>query len=437
MYFFYLFYLQAGRNACEDHEVIMMLQTMFGSNTSEWNEIMEEAKINNCPVINDTTLNSKHSLDEPSYVGRNMYSFLTPFVILVGVGGHGVSLIIFTSPTLRRLSASLYLTAISVCDILVLLTYVMLDWFKKGLPHWPGEAHIPIIDEPGFCETFLFFSYTFRFISVWLIVVFTIERFIAVCRPLHRRLICTKSFSRKIIAGVALTALVVCLYKPLLSGVHLAGPGQEKICGRNPNHSHLSFILDSIYALLITAVPFLIISLFNFIILKKLLSRDILERQGRRSVMFRGNMLRLEFTFILLAISSCFVCLNMPYFIIWCRQVLLTDSYPATGSNATETINFPGSNLESNNHLYLTKTIFYFNYCVNFFLYCLTGRQYREQIRCLFTRKRSKCGSQRLHSFSTQHSTIPNHPTLVVHHGGNGMLREKLIVSSRTTNTEL
>ena len=374
---------------------------------------METARRNNCPN-NSTAFNAQRPLEDSAAardVGRDMYAFLTPFVILIGVVGHGISLVIFTSPALRRLSASLYLAAISLCDIFVLLTYVMLDWFKKGLPRWPGEVDISIVDESGFCETFLFLSYTFRFISVWLIVVFTIERFIAVCRPLHRRLICTKSFSRKIIGAVALTALSVSLYKPLLSGVNRMGT--EAICAGDPEHSQLNFILDTIYGLLITAVPFLIIALFNFIILKRLLSRDILQKHGRGSgVVFRGNMLRLEFTFILLAISSCFVCLNIPYFIVWVRQV-------------TVSANPEQHTIKPSSQLYLTKSIFYFNYCVNFFLYCLTGRQYREQIRWLFLgrRRKSQSSSQRVNSFSTQHSVVPNHSTALVtiHHCGNGI----------------
>jgi len=58
----------------------------------------------------------------------------------------------------------------------VLLSYVLLDWLKKGLPLWPGHHSIRWVDVSGVCESFLFMSYTFRFVSIWLIVLFTIER---------------------------------------------------------------------------------------------------------------------------------------------------------------------------------------------------------------------------------------------------------------------
>jgi hypothetical protein len=77
---------------------------------------------------------------------------------------------------MRRLSASLYLSAISVSDCLVLMTFVLLDWINKGLPVWPGHYRIRLVNTRGVCEMFLFMSYMCRFVSIWLIVLFNIER---------------------------------------------------------------------------------------------------------------------------------------------------------------------------------------------------------------------------------------------------------------------
>jgi len=91
--------------------------------------------------------------------------------------GNALSLRVFAGAArMRRLSSSMYLSAISVSDCLVLLSYVLLDWLKKGLPLWPGRHSIRWVDTSGVCESFLFTTYTFRFVSIWLIVLFTIER---------------------------------------------------------------------------------------------------------------------------------------------------------------------------------------------------------------------------------------------------------------------
>jgi hypothetical protein len=54
--------------------------------------------------------------------------------MFTGLVGNLVSLRVFAgAPRMRRLSASLYLSAISLSDCLVLATFVLLDWFNKGL----------------------------------------------------------------------------------------------------------------------------------------------------------------------------------------------------------------------------------------------------------------------------------------------------------------
>lgn len=133
-------------------------------------------------------------------------------------------------------------------------------------------------------------------------------RYIAVCRPFHRRIICTRTFARRAIATVLLLAALVSIHKPLLSGVYdvsatrdlttaetpaaaddddggvkptsresvrddneslaffAAGSdsdvgaistssGDGRVCGRNPA-SQSSFITDIVYGLSITVVPF-------------------------------------------------------------------------------------------------------------------------------------------------------------------------------------
>ena len=129
---------------------------------------------------------------------------------------------------MRRLSSSYYLVTLSASDLIVLLTYVLLDWLNRGLPRWPGNHRYHVTNINGVCHFFLYVSYMFRFISVWLVVVFTAERFVAVCRPSHRKRLCTKAFAKKMIGIVFLLAAVVCIYKPfiryvlgLVSRVHL------------------------------------------------------------------------------------------------------------------------------------------------------------------------------------------------------------------------
>lgn len=61
------------------------------------------------------------------------------------------------------------------------------------------------------------------------------------------------------------------------------------MCTSHVKHRRLSFVLDSVYAVMITFVPFVVITIFNLIIIRKLL------RHNRR----RRQVKNINFTFIL------------------------------------------------------------------------------------------------------------------------------------------
>ncbi|ELU10828.1 hypothetical protein CAPTEDRAFT_115578 [Capitella teleta] len=325
--------------------------------------------------------------------GRKFYAYITPFIIVIGLCGNLISLRVFMARTLRKLSASVYLAAISLSDSFVLIFYVLFPWLSKGLPVVSDGYRVRIMDTARVCESLLFFTYLCRFVSVWLIVTFTVERYIAACRPLQRRVICTKAFGRKAIALTCLIGCLFSLYKPLVSGVftreELVGPNTsttlgnsatEGTCMANPEYKRINFIMDTMYGLTTTAIPFIVISIFNLLIVRTLIRRDATIKKLK--IMFKDSRIRWEFTIMLLVVSSCYVCLNLPYFVLWCQQFLFTH-------NINESDMMDGIvEVESTKYsviLPVTRTIYTLNYSVNFFLYCLTGGYYRGALVALFT----------------------------------------------------
>ena len=387
-----------------------MLKVLFASNSSmkNYQNAVDKDGQGNCIIepTNGTSDSVKGTYllldliemgDFPSIEletpGKKFYAYVTPFIICLGLLGNFASLSVFLSKRLRRLSASLYLAALSASDSVVLLTYVLLAWILQGLKEWPGGHRVAIINMNGLCHLFLFISYTFRFVSVYLILVFTIERYIAVCRPLHRRMICTKHFARMLILFVHVLGVCVSLYKPILSGVYdveksktgiptsnngshnsqrqlvTVIPGTTvKACMRNPKYDDVNFVMELVYGLLITVVPFAIMTVFNLLIIRKLIMR--FSENSKLQMSFRENKIRWEFTIMLLSVSSCFICLNMPHFIVWVQHF----------KNSLE-VRDPLYSQKLSNQLYITRTIFNINYCVNFLVYCLTGSYYRNVIK--------------------------------------------------------
>ncbi len=367
-----------------------MLQLLLGANFSHFNHTIHEHNMS-CRTSNGTPfrINSKQELADLQFLdtGLQFYAYLTPILIIIGIIGNTLSLIVFTSKSMRKMSVSYYLGALAASDIMVLLTAVLLEWFTIGLPKWPGGHQLSALLVEGMCQTFLFLSYAFRFLSAWLIVIFTIERYIGVCKPLRRREKCTVSFARKAIACLTAIAILISSYKPALNGV----TGDiAKRCGAKQDYDKINFILDSCYGLIITAVPFVIITSLNLLITRNLLNTR--RRHKKSKFLTEENFVKLEFTFVLLIISTGFVALNLPYFVIWSKRNL----------KILHTMLTPGLGLHTmpdrlHGLLYITKTIFHLNYSSNFFVYSLTGAHFREQLKGILCNQRNNRPMSVLH----------------------------------------
>ncbi|ESO85288.1 hypothetical protein LOTGIDRAFT_130696 [Lottia gigantea] len=323
------------------------------------------------------------------------YSYFTPVILMIGLTGNLLSLRVFLSKNMRKLSASTYLAALSTSDILALIFYVLVDWLKRGLPALNPDLQVTFLETNVTCQAFLYLSYLSRFLSAWFIVSFTAERYIGVCLPLQRKNICGKRFSQKIICTLVVCSACIMMYKPFLSGVYQINHTKVKMCTRDPELSFPVFILDSIYAVLITFIPFIIITVLNTLIMRKLFLRNKKHRSIK--IITEESIIKLEFTIILLVISFVFIALNLPFFCVWCRQFLLSVS-ATMNEHARDFDNMHGL-------LLITRVIFYLNYCVNFFLYSVTGAYFRKELRILFFYKSPAMKDYRRYSHYT---TTPN-----------------------------
>ena len=323
---------------------------------------------------------SSHATDAELF-----FTYFTPIIFLIGIVGNVLSLIVFVSKNMRKLSASIYLAALSISDLMALFFYVLPEWLKHGLPLLPGHHAAIFLQEHGICQMLLYLQYIARFLSSWLVVCFTVERYIGVCHPLRRKDICDPKSASRVILGVLVTASIGCVFKPILSGSYTAING-DPLCTSVQHHQYLSFILDSIFGVMITLIPFVLITVLNLLIIRKLVLRN--KRHRKIRIITEESIIRLEFTFILLALSICFVSLNLPYFSVWCKRYWTYKKLFNINTAQTNIIS------EANDHigdldeiLSVTRTIFYTNYCINFFLYSITGAYFRKELKHLFLHK--------------------------------------------------
>ena len=133
----------------------------------------------------------------------NMTLYVTPVIIAIGVVGNALSLAVFSLTYLQRLSSSLYLSMLSVADVVFLLALLVV---------WLDRVDVGLFTRDGWCQAVLYASRVSGFLAAWHVVVFTAKRYIIVHHPLRKDEFCTKRRARIVVGVVILVALV--LYTP-------------------------------------------------------------------------------------------------------------------------------------------------------------------------------------------------------------------------------
>lgn len=116
--------------------------------------------------------------------------YFLPVITIAGTIGNVLSVVVFLRTKLKKLSSSYYLAFLAIfdtgflwCSFLQWLNFFQINVYKRNI----------------LCQLFTWISNACSVLSVWLVVAFTIERFVAVLYPLKRQSLCTVQRARSII----------------------------------------------------------------------------------------------------------------------------------------------------------------------------------------------------------------------------------------------
>ncbi|XP_026742353.1 neuromedin-U receptor 1 [Trichoplusia ni] len=328
-------------------------------------------------------------------------TYYTPLLVSLGCIGNLLSVFIFFTSKLRFQSTSLYLSALAISDTVFLLQLV---------PPWLTAVQSTVIFHlNGLCQVFVYASFVSCLLSAWLVVAFTIERFVAVMYPLQRNSMCTMTRAKHIVGLLVLAALIFNI--PVL---RFASPGTNdcNIDSEYVDHAARFNIVDT--ALSFT-LPLAIIIFLNTCIMVGVYRIERVRRALMKMEQEQGSLgterlpppsaLRSQHrvTRMLLIVSSVFVLLNLPAY----TMRVLAYAY---GMRATE---YTGRWAAVQQ---LALMFFHTNFGINFILYCLSGQNFRRAlcaaIPCLrrFLRRTDDMALVSLHagrasSISTTHDS--------------------------------
>ncbi|XP_076293783.1 uncharacterized protein LOC143215511 [Lasioglossum baleicum] len=190
------------------------------------------------------------------------HQYYIPAIILLGLVGNLLSCIVFLNTYLRIRSSSYYLAALATADFGFLVT-LLLVWLNNTLG-WK------VFNKDGWCETLVYVSAVCSSLSVWLIVAFTVERFIAVQYPLHRPHICTIARAKAIVLVLVILALASHSYSFVTAGVVLTRDGEE-YCDLKSEYMETMKIINIIDSIVSLIAPLVLIIVMNTMIMRNLL----------------------------------------------------------------------------------------------------------------------------------------------------------------------
>lgn len=118
----------------------------------------------------------------------NIYASL--IICMIGLVGNVLSLKVFCSTKLPRTSSRTYLIALAISDGVFLLMQLVEGTLEEIVEHWRIDYPINIIDQkPSICKSVVLLRSVSRAVSPWIIVAFTLERFLVVNFPHHSSII--------------------------------------------------------------------------------------------------------------------------------------------------------------------------------------------------------------------------------------------------------
>lgn len=153
---------------------------------------------------------------------HNITYYYTPLIVLAGSIGNILSVFVFFKTKLRKLSSSYYLAALGVSDTCFLLT---------SFCQWFNFTDVNLYNQNIFCQFFTYVSFVSCFLSVWYVVAFTVERFIAVLYPLKRQTMCTVRRAKIVLCGLTVAGGVINFPTIIYSDVIYSEESNSSMCG--------------------------------------------------------------------------------------------------------------------------------------------------------------------------------------------------------------
>ncbi|XP_076445915.1 growth hormone secretagogue receptor type 1-like [Babylonia areolata] len=283
-----------------------------------------------------------------------------------------------------------YLLALAVADSCVIVFSIV--------PHWlvslPGGFPL-LAAHDAVCKLFMYVTNAALYCSGWLLVALTSQRTLAVVWPHRVGVLCTAGTTRYVIAAIVVFFSLINLHYLYGVGVvrYRSGPMCDVV--RWDYTVFSSEVWSKVELILYSSCPFLCLLVNNSVLVFTLRrSSDVTAAGGRLATQRHVQQPTAATGGRHKAVSSVTVTamvVSLSYIVLALPVTLFNNLdrfIPALGGGLEAVIISGALQVVFNTMLHL-------NFCVNFYLYCLTGRRFRTAFLDLFRRRRENTTTTR------------------------------------------
>ncbi|XP_076439151.1 uncharacterized protein LOC143278024 [Babylonia areolata] len=308
----------------------------------------------------------------PLYIaGTHLWYIYPPFVILFGLFGNAMTIIIMRRMKSGESTINMYFTAIAVVDTIYICTSTVGFWVNVTFGFRIDSVH------PVVCKVHTWLYTGGSTVSCWYLVCMTVHRAVSVVWPHRVNLLFTRRTVLLLLA--AITVFFAGIYSHYLVGFDVVTrPGtQQKRCMGDVSYEEYTYFSENIFVYIelssYCVVPFIILILANSVLVWKLTvsvkSASKHLTQGDSDQVLAREKAANSVTLTAIVVSITFLVLTLPSSITYIMDYFSLMHDRISGHERARKVFIND----------VATLLSHTNSAVNFYLYCLTGRRFREE----------------------------------------------------------
>ena len=346
----------------DNNEIETSTSTYFKSSTQNANNfsmtIYNLSSVNNIPTTKPYSdynpISNQHKLSDTFLYIKSGIALV---LIIVGLVGNCLSFLIIVRQGLIKSGIWVYLATLAITDSLALITGAAYEFSKPPFNIFGNLQNNSDI----FCKFLLSFGYIWSLMNNYILSFMSVERCVIIVNP-YRVPPGQKRATISVLIIVGVILLVQPTYIFNCFGVVEFDALNLKLCTILPKYENIFTYIFTIDALIFIAIPIILIFSANSCIIFSLMKR---YKNGKLNKVHKNSKKDINISIMLIVVSLLFLITVTPTGVYYS-----TLNYSSTG--------FEEATAFGNISWTIIGSLYQINYCLNFFVYGLTGENFRK-----------------------------------------------------------